>query len=115
VVCQIEIGTYVVQGSTMLRRFNDLNGSVIAGADADIGRQGHLRQTHRTGVRVATWATDLERRDDRVAHIWRVLAEPKVDIDQGSVMTREPTRLEGKSTTVDGPFGSVGRSGHTAT
>jgi hypothetical protein len=30
-------------------------------------------------------------------------------------MTREPARLEGKSTTVDGPFGSVGRSGHTAT
>lgn len=50
-----------------------------------------------------------------MAHVKRNLAEAEIDVDQGSGVAREPARLEGDSTTADGPLGSVGRPGHTTT
>lgn len=99
----------------MLGRFNKLNGGIVTRADADIGRQRHLGQTHSTRVRVVGRAADLEWWNDWVAHVRWDLAETHIDVDQGSRMTREPARLEGNSTAADRPFGSVSRSGHSTT
>ena len=99
----------------MFGRLDYLDSSIITRADTNVGRQGHLRQTDSTRVRVVGRTDDLEGGDDRVAHVFRNLAESQVDVDQGSGMTWEPARLEGESTTADGPFGSVGRPGHSTT
>lgn len=99
----------------MFGRLDYLNSRIITGANTNVGRQGHLWQTHSARVRVVGRTDDLEWLNDRVAHVLWDLAESEVNIDQGSGMTWEPARLEGKSTTADGPFGSVGRSGHSTT
>lgn len=98
----------------MLGRLDKLNSSVITRADADVRRQRHLWQAHGTRVRIVRRARDLEGRNDGVAHVFRDLAESEVDVDQGGCVAREPARLEGDCTAADGPFGPVGRSGHTA-
>lgn len=99
----------------MLGGLDQLNCGIVARADGDIGRQGHLGQTHGTGVRVIGRADDLEGWDNRVAHVVGDFTEAEVDIDQGSGVAWEPARLEGDSTTADGPLGTVGRPGHTTT
>lgn len=99
----------------MLGGLDQLDRGVVTRADGDIGRQGHLGQTHGTGVRVVCRADDQEGRDDGVAHIGGDLAEADIDVDQGSGVAWEPARLEGDSTTADGPLGSVGRPAHTTT
>lgn len=92
----------------MLCGLNHLDGGIITSLDTDIRGQGNLRQTEGTGVGVVGRAGDLEGRNNRVAHILRNRAETKVDIDQSSLVAREPTRLDRNGASLDGPLGTVG-------
>lgn len=92
----------------MLCGLNHLDSGIVTSLDTDVRGQGNLRQTEGTGVGVVGRAGDLEGRDDRVAHILRDRAETNVDIDQGSLMAREPTRLDRNGASLNGPLGTVG-------
>lgn len=92
----------------MLRGLNHLDSGIVTSLDTDVRGQGNLRQTEGTGVGVVGRAGNLEGRDDRVAHILRDRAETNVDIDQGSLMAREPTRLDRNGASLNGPLGTVG-------
>lgn len=64
----------------MFGSFDQLNRGIVTRADGDIGWQGHLGQTHRTGVRVVGRADDLEGRDDGVAHVFGDFPKAEIDI-----------------------------------
>lgn len=99
----------------MLGCLNYLDGSVVASLHADVGGQGHLRQTDCTRVGVVCRTSDLEGRDDGVAHVLWDCAETNVDVDQGSFVAWEPARLECDTAAVDGPLGAVVGARHTTT
>lgn len=98
----------------MLRRLHHLDSRLVANFHTNIRRQRDLRQTEGAGVRVVGRAGDLEGRDDGVAHVLGGLAEAKVDIDQGSLVAREPSGLDCDGAAQDGPFGAVLGCWHAA-
>jgi hypothetical protein len=91
---------YRVQRCTMQRQLHNLDRRIVARLDGRVGRQRHLRQTHRTRIGVLAGADDLEGRHHRIAHVgrttvWSVGAEAQVDIQERSRVALEPSRLEG--------------------
>jgi hypothetical protein len=49
-----------------------------------------------------------------MAHVRRDCAQAQVDVDEGSLMTLEPARLDGNSAPFDRPFRSVSARRHAS-
>lgn len=105
---------YTVQRRAVLGDLDDLDGGVVADVDRDVWWDGDLREAETTRVVQIRGTSDLEDRNHVVGHVERLGAQSQIDVEEGELMTVEPTWLDGNGASAYGPLGSVARSGHTA-
>lgn len=92
---------------------DDLDGSVVACFNADVGREWNLGEAKGAWVRGNGWTGYLEGRDHGQTHVEGSSAHAQVDVDERGLVAWEPSWLEGDGTAIDGPFCSV-RAGYCA-
>lgn len=92
----------------MTSGLDDLDGSVVAYVDADVGREWDLGKAKGPWVWGDGWTGDLEGRNHGQTHVERCCAQAQVEVDEGRLVAGEPAGLEGDRTALEGPLCSVG-------
>lgn len=97
----------------MTGSLNDLDGSVVACFNADVGREWNLGEAKGAWVRGNGWTGYLEGRNHGQTHVEGSSTHAQVDVDERSLVSWEPSGLEGDGASIDGPFRPV-RAGYCA-
>lgn len=106
--------TYIVQRSTMLRRLNDLDRSLVPNLSCEIRRQRHLRKTPAAVVLLVAGTRNLKDGLHRLGVVEGDLAGAEVDVEEGGGVAGEPAWLDADGAAGDGPFRAVRGYGHSA-
>ena len=110
----VERSTYIIQGRAVLRRFDDLDGGVVANPGGVIHGEWHLRQAETAVVLQVVGSRDFEHRHHRHGVVSRHVAVPQIDVEECGGVTGKPARLDPDGAAGDGPLGAIFRNGYSA-
>lgn len=96
----------------MLSQLNNLNRRLVARFDNRANRKRHLRQAHRSRIRIVRGSQKHKRLEHDVGHVWRAAVGPvdavsEVDLELGLEVAAEPAWLEGDGAAGGGPVCAV--------
>lgn len=93
----------------MQRDLDDLDSGVIAGLQAGVHRQRHVRQTEAARVRISAGAGHLEDGQHDVGHADGLRSVAHVDVEEGGRMAGVPAGHDGDRAAAQRPVGAVSR------
>ena len=95
-------------------RLDQLNCCVVSNIDCKIGWKRNLGETEGSRIWILAGADNLHAIEHDIRHVRRICAKAQIDVDEGSSVSLEPSRLECDGTAFQRPLGAVCRGGHSA-